>query len=60
MTRAALAFTVPWLLWEHFRMLTLAERGSWIAWVGIFVMLRNALRPLAPKNGARRAATDKP
>ena len=55
-SRVGIAATVPWLLWEHFRMLTVAERGSWIAWIGILVMLRNALGRLAPKNGARPAA----
>ncbi len=62
-SRVGLAATVPWLMWEHFRMLTVAERGSWVAWVGILVMLRNALRRLAPGNGARhgtRPATGKP
>lgn len=58
-SRAALALTAPWLLWEHFRMLTLAERGSCVAWIGILVMLRNALHRLAPKNGARHTAADK-
>ena len=55
-TWVGVALTVPWLLWEHFRMLTVAERGSWIAWIGILVMLRNALHRLAPKNGARHTA----
>ena len=27
-----LAATLPWLLWEHFRMLAPAERVSWLAW----------------------------
>ena len=58
-SRILIAATVPWLLWEHFRMLTVAERGSWVAWIGVFVMLRNVLRRLAPKNGARRAASSK-
>ncbi|MYK67307.1 MAG: hypothetical protein F4022_12650 [Gemmatimonadetes bacterium] len=53
-SRAALALTVPWLLWEHFRMLTIAERGAWVAWLLILVMGRNGLRCLATKNGARR------
>ena len=55
-SRVALAATAPWLLWEHFRMLTLAERASYGAWIIFFVMAHNALRRLAPKNGARRAA----
>ena len=59
-SRVGIAATVPRLLWEHFRMLTVAERGSWVAWVGILVMLHNALRRLAPKNGARRAASSEP
>ncbi len=59
-SRIGIAATVPWLLWEHFRMLTVAERASWVAWIGIFAMLRNALRRLATKSGARRAAPREP
>ncbi len=55
-SRVWIALTVPWLLWEHFRMLTVAERGSWIAWITILVMAHRALRRLAPKNGAHRSA----
>ena len=53
-SRVGIAATVPWLLWEHLRMMTVAERGSFGAWTVFFVMVRNALRRLAPKNGARR------
>ena len=59
-SRILIVATVPWLLWEHFRMLTVAERGSWIAWVGFFAMLRNALRRVATKSGARRPAPREP
>jgi len=59
-SRILIAATVPWLLWEHFRMLTVAERASWVAWIGFFAMLRNALRRLATKSGARRAAPREP
>ena len=59
-SRAGMAATVPWLLWKHFRMLTVAERGSWIAWIVIVVMARKALRRPAPKNGARPAAPGGP
>ena len=59
-SRAALAFTVPWLLWEHFRMLTLAERGSWIAWVGIFILLHAAWHRLEARVIARRQTATKP
>jgi len=31
-----LAMTVPWLTWEHFRMLSWAERFFWLAWVAVF------------------------
>lgn len=56
-----MAATVPWLLWEHFRMLTVAERGSWIAWIGILVMVRTAWHRLKARTIARhREATDKP
>lgn len=53
-SRVGIAATVPWLLWEHLRMMTVAERGSFVAWIVFLVMARNALRYLAPKNGARR------
>ena len=56
-SQVGIAATVPWLLWEHFRMMTVAERGSWIAWLLVLVMgskgLRG-LRRLGTKNGARR------
>ena len=38
------AATVPWLLWEHFRMLTWAERVSWLVWIAIWVAGRSAFR----------------
>jgi len=47
------ALTVPWLLWEHFRMLTVAERGSWIAWIGILVLVRTAWHRLKARTIAR-------
>ena len=60
-SRAALALTVPWLLWEHFRMLTVAERGSWIAWIGLLLLVRTAWHRLKARTIARhREATDKP
>ena len=37
-----LAATVPWLLWEHFRMLSLAERVSWLVWAGVWAAARAA------------------
>ena len=55
-SRVGMAATVPWLLWEYVRMMTVAERGSWIAWIVIVVMARKALRRPAPRNGARPAA----
>lgn len=30
-----LALTLPWVVWEHFRMLSWAERLSWLLWVAI-------------------------
>jgi hypothetical protein len=30
-----LALTVPWLTFEHFRMLGPGERLSWLVWIGI-------------------------
>ena len=44
-----LVATVPWLLWEHFRMLHPMERVSWLAWAGLWAAL-------ARMRGARRAA----
>ena len=59
-SRVGIALTLPWLLWEHFRMLTLAERGSWIAWIAIFILLHAAWRRLKARAIARhRAAADK-
>lgn len=46
-SRLRLAATVPWLLWEHFRMLAPAERVSWLAWA--------ALAFAAARAGAKRA-----
>ncbi|MDE2973406.1 MAG: hypothetical protein OXU64_01615 [Gemmatimonadota bacterium] len=52
-SRAGMALTVPWLLWEHFRMMTAAERGSWIAWTVLAALAgrrvrRRASAPVAP------------
>ena len=52
-SRAGMALTVPWLLWEHFRMMTGAERGSWIAWTVLAALVgrrvrRRAAAPVAP------------
>ena len=53
-SRVGIAATVPWLLWEHFRMMTVAERGSWIAWIVLVVLAGRRLRrrraavPVAP------------
>ena len=43
-----LAATVPWLLWEHFRMLSMAERMSWLVWVGVWAAARAAIRDRRP------------
>ena len=51
-SRLRLAATVPWLLWEHFRMLAPAERLSWLAWA--------ALAIAAARAGARRARSRSP
>jgi hypothetical protein len=34
-----MALTVPWLTWEHFRMLAWPERLSWLAWAAGFGLL---------------------
>ncbi len=39
-----IAATLPWLLWEHFRMLAPAERVSWLAWVAAWVAAARAWR----------------
>lgn len=36
-----LAATVPWLLWEHMRMLSWAERSSWLVWILVFALVTN-------------------
>ena len=43
-SRVGMALTVPWLMWEHFRMMTPAERGSWIAWIAIVLSAARAVR----------------
>ena len=43
-SRVGMALTVPWLLWEQFRMFTVAERGSWIAWIVLVELLRRLRR----------------
>ena len=48
-----LAATVPWLLWEHFRMLSAAERVSWLAWVAVGVAVRAAVRRRASRTPQR-------
>jgi hypothetical protein len=45
-SRLRLAATVPWLLWEHFRMLSLGERISWLAWTVVTVAAGVAARGL--------------
>ena len=51
-----LAATVPWLLWEHFRMLSAAERVSWLVWIGVWAVARAAIHGRATKSVARLAA----
>ena len=43
-SRIRLAATLPWLLWEHFRMLAPAERLSWLAWAALAFALARAGR----------------
>lgn len=51
-SRLRLAATVPWLLWEHFRMLALPERVSWLAWAALAAwaarVARRRRRPFEP------------
>jgi hypothetical protein len=28
--------TLPWIAWEHLRMLSVGERASWLLWLGLF------------------------
>ena len=51
-----LVATVPWLLWEHFRMLSVAERMSWLVWAGVWAVARAAIHGRATKSVARLAA----
>ena len=39
-----IAFTFPWLVWEHFRMLSIGERLSWLLWIGVVVLVRGRSR----------------
>ena len=39
-SRTLLALTLPWLVWEHFRMLGTAERASWLFWLGLLGVVR--------------------
>ena len=48
-----LAATVPWLLWEHFRMLCVAERVSWLVWAAIGVAVHAAVRRRASRTPQR-------
>ena len=58
-SRVGVALTLPWLLWEHFRMLTVAERGSWIAWITVLILLHAACHRLKARTIARhREAAD--
>jgi hypothetical protein len=50
-SRALIVATLPWLAWEHFRMLGVAERASWLVWLLIWVVARERL------GVARRGAT---
>ncbi len=43
-SRIKLAFTTPWLAWEHLRMLSLAERLSWGFWLAAAVLLGRVRR----------------
>lgn len=46
-----LAGTVPWLLWEHFRMLSVGERISWFAWIVLAVAAGAVARGLRRGRG---------
>ena len=37
-SRTRLALTVPWVLWDHFTMLSLPERLSWLVWTGLLAL----------------------
>lgn len=42
-SKVKLAATLPWLLWEHLRMLNLGERLSWLLWILVFVVGANVV-----------------
>ena len=59
-SRVGMVLTVPWLLWEHFRMMTVAERGSWIAWITVLILLHAVWHRLKARTIARhREEADK-
>jgi len=37
-SRVRLALTVPWVLWDHFTMLSLEERLSWLVWLAVLAL----------------------
>jgi len=62
---AGLALTLPWLTLEHFRMLSLAERVSWLGWIAGWVVAMQMAgawpRVTLPRlDGAARRGTPAP
>lgn len=48
-----LVLTVPWLTFEHFRMLSLGERLSWLVWIGVAAAATTLWRRRDPTGSAR-------
>ena len=40
-----MVMTLPWLAWEHLRMLSWPERLSWLLWAGALAAVRSILSP---------------
>ena len=46
-----LAFTLPWLFWEHLRTMSLGERVSWLVWLTVATAVVRLSRPRDPVVG---------
>lgn len=51
-----MAVTLPWVLWEHFRMLAPPERISWLAWAAMAVLIAHVVPRRERPDGAGRRA----
>lgn len=51
-----MAITLPWVLWEHFRVLAPPERISWLAWAVVAVLIAHVVPRREHPDGAERRA----